>query len=152
MSQDLSEMLQSFLGTKEGQEQLKSVAEMFGSDDSGGGPDLSQLDLSKLNDMLGGEDSEKEHEEKHNEESTAQSDIGGFDINMLSQIQGMMGKMKNDDKNTDLIKALKPHLKPERRKKADDAMKIMRLISMIPLLKESGLFGEEGGLLDSLFK
>ena len=37
--------------------------------------------------------------------------------------------------------ALKPHLSEERSKKVDDAVKIMQLIKLLPLIKESGLFG-----------
>lgn len=151
MSQDLSQMLQSFLGSEDGQEKLKSVADMLGGN-SENGPDLSNIDLSQLSNMFGGGSSENQDDTDNEEqqESSSQPDFGGLDLNMLLKVQNMMGKMKTDDKNTNLILALKPHLKPERQKKADDALKIMRLISILPLLKESGLFGQDGGLLSNL--
>ena len=133
MSEDLSQMLQNFLGTKEGQQQLQSVAEMLGSGEGG-------FDLSQLSELLGGGESPKKEEQK-----PAAMDFGGLDMNMIMKLQQMMGKFNSHDKNTDLIMALKPHLKPERQSKADDAIKIMRLISLLPLLKDSGLFGKLGG-------
>ena len=134
MSEDLSQMLQNFLGTKEGQQQLQSVAEMLGSGEGG-------FDLSQLSGLLGGGESPKKEEQK----PTAM-DFGGLDMNMIMKLQQMMGQFNSHDKNTDLIMALKPHLKPERQSKADDAIKIMRLISLLPLLKDSGLFGKLGGV------
>ena len=132
MSEDLSQMLQNFLGTKEGQ-QLQSVAQMLGSGEGG-------FDLSQLSGLLGGGESPKKEEQK-----SSPVDLGGLDINMIMKLQQVMGQLNGHDKNTDLIMALKPHLKPERQSKADDAIKIMRLISLLPLLKDSGLFGKLGG-------
>ena len=40
------------------------------------------------------------------------------------------------NKNTDLILALKPHLSPENRNKADTAVKILKLFDILPLLKD----------------
>lgn len=49
--------------------------------------------------------------------------------------------MKKDDKNTALVRAIKPHLKPERQHRADEALRLMQLVSMLPALKESGILG-----------
>ena len=99
------------------------------------------FDLSQLSGLLGGGESPKKEEQK----PTAM-DFGGLDMNMIMKLQQMMGKFNSHDKNTDLIMALKPHLKPERQSKADDAIKIMRLRSpFLPLLTDSGLFGKLGG-------
>ena len=57
MSEDLSQMLQNFLGTKEGQQQLQSVAEILGSGEGG-------FDLSQLSGLLGGGESPKKEEQK----------------------------------------------------------------------------------------
>ena len=51
----------------------------------------------------------------------------------------VMGKLSTDDERTALLKALKPLLSESRRKKADEAIKILRLVSLLPLLRESGL-------------
>ena len=55
--------------------------------------------------------------------------------------------MAGNRANVDLLLALKPRLKEHRAKKIDDAIRVMQLIQFLPLLKESGLFGDlEGGL------
>lgn len=70
----------------------------------------------------------------------------GLDINMLLKAKDMMGQFSKDDKNTLLLKALRPHLSDKRKPKVDDALKILRLIELLPLLKQSGLLGGLGNL------
>lgn len=77
------------------------------------------------------------------EESKGKSSIDmPFDPSLLGSI-GQMGRLMNgDDENTALIKALKPMLSEDRRRKADEALKILRLIKLLPLLKSSGLLND----------
>lgn len=49
-------------------------------------------------------------------------------------------KTKGNDSRTRLLLALKDNLSPPRREKVDTAVKILRLIDMLPFLKESGIF------------
>ena len=46
--------------------------------------------------------------------------------------------------------ALKPRLSEARSKKVDDAIRVMQIIQFLPLLKETGLFGQMDGVLGSL--
>ena len=131
--EDLTQALQDILGSKEGQEKLKNVADMLGAGEGKG------LDLSSLGSLFGGK-----KEEPVQEQDSEEDPFGGLDINMLLQVKNMMSTMNRNDKNVDLIRALKPHLRPERQAKADEAMKIMKLISLLPTLKESGLLGKIG--------
>ena len=66
----------------------------------------------------------------------------GIDIGMLMKLQGIFSKMSCDDHNIGLLRALKPHLREP--KKVDDAIHILQLMSILPALGESGIFG--GGL------
>ena len=61
------------------------------------------------------------------------------DINTLLKIQQIFSKMNCDDKNICLIRALRPYLKDP--KKADDAINILRLLSVLPALRDCGIFG-----------
>lgn len=63
----------------------------------------------------------------------------GFDINMLMKLQNIFSKMSCDDNNINLLRALRPHLREP--KKVDDAINILRLMSVLPALSESGIFG-----------
>ncbi len=58
---------------------------------------------------------------------------------MLSTIQRLSSRLNGDDERTQLIKAIKPMLSEPRREKADEVIKILRLLSLLPLLRESGL-------------
>lgn len=63
----------------------------------------------------------------------------GFDINMLMKMQKIFSAMNKENSGIDLLRALRPHLhSPE---KADEAINILRLLSVLPALGESGIFG-----------
>ena len=58
-------------------------------------------------------------------------------FNMIMKAKSIFDKMNNTpNKNVDLIMALKPHLRPETQNKADQAMKIIKLFEVLPLLRE----------------
>ena len=68
---------------------------------------------------------------------------------MMGNIMRVMSAMKsqnNDDKNARLLLALKPHLQEERQRKVDKAISILKIVNIMPVLKESGilnLLGEQ---------
>jgi len=68
-----------------------------------------------------------------------------IDMNSLLQIQKAMSLFAQGNKNVDLLRSLRPLLSEKRQKKIDDAIRIMQLIQMLPMLKESGLFGSFPG-------
>lgn len=63
------------------------------------------------------------------------------DANTLQKIMGVMGKLKaaGNDQRFALLNALRPHLSEARQDKLDAAIKILRLIDILPYLKDSGL-------------
>ena len=66
---------------------------------------------------------------------------GGLDVGALAKLAQMMGSLNQRDENVELLLALKPHFGEKRRKKVDDAIRIMQLVKMLPMLKEAGIFG-----------
>ncbi len=72
--------------------------------------------------------------------------LPAIDMNTMLQIQKAMQLFTQGNKNVDLLRSLRPLLSEKRQKKVDDAVRIMQLIQMLPMLKESGLFGL-GGML-----
>lgn len=63
--------------------------------------------------------------------------LDSLDFNMIMKAKAIFDKMNNKpNKNVDLIMALKPHLRPETQNKADQAMKIIKLFEVLPLLRE----------------
>lgn len=79
-------------------------------------------------------------------EQGSDSGMPNIDINMIMKLQQAFSSMNTSDKNSQLLLALKPHFSEKRSKKVDQAITMMRLFSMLPMLKESGILGSLGSL------
>lgn len=69
----------------------------------------------------------------------------GLNPDMLIKLMSLFGSMNQQDDNERFLLALKPLLGEEKRRKVDTAVKMMKLFALLPLLKESGLFGGLSG-------
>lgn len=76
-------------------------------------------------------------QEKKEQPNTVNDEL--FNPAMISRISKISNAVSGDDERTALLKALKPLLSSERQQKADEAIKIMRMLRLLPLLKDSGL-------------
>ena len=137
---DLSEQLSSILQNPQAQDSIRQLMGMLGQPAQNAqsppcaaantppAPPQNQppLDLSAL---LG----------KLSQPPSPSPEQPAFDINTLLKIQQIFSKMNCDDKNICLIRALRPYLKDP--KKADDAINILRLLSVLPALRNCGIFG-----------
>lgn len=54
----------------------------------------------------------------------------------VMRIMPLLSDIKQDDDTTRLLKALRPFLCEERRKKLDEAEKILQLIKILPVIKQ----------------
>ena len=98
---------------------------------SGGGIDTNALS-TMLSGLMGG---------NGNSSRDGSADfLKNIDINMLMKVQQLMSENK-DDKNSDLLRAIKPHLSEERQSKVENAISMMRMTKLLPIIMESGLFG-----------
>lgn len=70
-----------------------------------------------------------------------QNSAPNFDMAKIMQLGQVMQNANKNDKNIDLLLALRPLLKEENQVKIDRLIKIFRLFAMYPALKESGLLG-----------
>ena len=68
--------------------------------------------------------------------------FGDLDPNMLITLMGLFESMKKTDDNERLLLALKPLLREENRAKIDSAVRFMKLFSLLPVLKDSGMLGK----------
>lgn len=66
---------------------------------------------------------------------------GGDDIGKIMSLLSAL-KSRDEDSRVQLISALRPHLSTERQARADSAVKLLKLLDMLPLIKESGLLKE----------
>lgn len=86
---------------------------------------------------------ENQKEEKKPPEFDFASFLGNSDIDIeqISKIMSIMSRLKSDkdDNRAKLLLALKPHLSTPRREKVDTAIKLLKLIDLLPVLKDSGV-------------
>lgn len=61
---------------------------------------------------------------------------------MMAKLTSIMGAMNRPDSRTRLIEALKPLLSEKRRRRADEAMQIIKLLDILPTLTQ--LMGGDG--------
>lgn len=66
--------------------------------------------------------------------------LGGLpDLSVLTSIAPVLQAVNKPDDRVQFINAMKPLLSQGRRQKADEAINLLRLISVIPLLREGGI-------------
>jgi len=102
----------------------------------------SMKQLSELAQILMSETSEDENSknDKCNDDGDiTESPSMGFDFASLMKLQGLFGAFNQNDKNTDLLLALKPHLSDEKAAKTDKAVKLLKVLALWSVIKESGL-------------
>lgn len=118
MEKDLSSMLSGILNNPAEMEKLKNMA----------------------NSLLGGEgDSAPFSPSPQNNGSF----LGDVSPDEIAGVMKIMGALKNNasDQRVGLLVSLRPHLSEKRQKRVDDAIKILRLVSLLPLLKDMNIFG-----------
>lgn len=115
MDADISSMLSGILNNPNEMEKLKNMASVLlgGQEDSGPSP------------------------------SQNTNLFGDISPNEVAGIMKLVGALKNNvnDQRVNLLISLRPHLSEKRQKRVDDAVKILKLISLMPLLKDMNIFG-----------
>ena len=106
---DLTEQLSSILSDPEGMERIRSMAANLLSKNTEPPPLPTSTDTGDLPD--------------------------------LSKLMGIANTLKNqgDDDRIRLLYALKPHLSSEKQSRVDKAVKMLKLLSLAPLLKNMGI-------------
>ena len=117
--EDMASKISELLSDPKGMEKIKSMAEALFSDES---------TLPSVN----------------SDESPKEDGFGAFslpdglDITKLMAIFSALNSGEKD-RRTDLLTALKPYLSKERGQKVDKAVKLLKIVSLLPVLKEQGL-------------
>ncbi len=159
--EDLSQQINNILSDPNSMQQIQSVISSLGLGDTGQqkqqapaqqpatGSAGSTPDLSALAGTLGN------HQAASSQQSQSQNalaSLGGLGSNtqmlgMLTKLAPLLSQVNQEDDSTRLLYALRPLLGAERQKKVDEALKILQMMRLLPLLKESGVFS---GLLSGL--
>lgn len=119
---DMMGKIGELLSDEESMRQLSELAQMF---INGGNTENEDVIEGKLS--------------EENDNSANNTDSDGIDIGMIMKIAEIAGMMNQSDKNSELLLALKPHLKAEKQNKVDKAIKLMKLISVFKIVNENGM-------------
>lgn len=133
---DLSSAIQGILGSEEGMSKLRDMAKALGLDGTAaptpepapapsGGTGLESLQA-----LLG---------TAGNHTAPAAPSLPNIDIHTIAKLQQAYAAFTASDKNTDLLRAIKPHLSEKRQKRVEEAVQLMGLLRLLPMLKESGI-------------
>lgn len=139
---DITSRIQSILNDEESMKQLNELADMLSSGmqsdgasaDNGG--QTGMPDLSALFGSIGGGQS------SDGSPSSSSSDgglFGDMDIGTIMNIMSAVSSADTDSREASLILALKPYLSEKRRKKADKAVKMLKLLAIYTALREQGV-------------
>lgn len=107
--------ISDILSDKESMQQIAELAKMFKS--------------GELND---------ESPESDVKENCTTED-GMPDMEQIMNLVSLADSFNRQDKNTELLLALRPHLSEERQHKLDRALKMLKLVTVYNTAKESGL-------------
>lgn len=101
--------------------------------------ELAQMFMSETTDNKSNSSENSENGEQKNDSENSGGLFSGIDFNSIMKIQEIMGAVSGKDKNSELLLALKPHLSPEKQKKADKAIKLIKLLTIWNFIKDSGI-------------
>ena len=116
--EDITEKLTQLLNDPAGMAQIRSMAEGL----LGGAPASQTPPPAPLGELGGLMDG-----------------IDPTQIASLMKVARALGGIKEDDR-TRLLVALRPHLSAKRQARLDQAVKLLKLASVLPMIGESGLF------------
>lgn len=145
---DLASMITQFLSSEDGMNQLRSVSAALGLPDIGAAaPQAGQNSFvpPPVNNNGGAPAGGGIPFFSSQGSSSSQAGAPSLDLNTIMLMQRAISALNQDDQNTELLRALKPHFSEERAKKVDDAIRILQLIRLLPLVKDLGLFNRLKG-------
>ena len=126
---NIGDLLGSVLSDPNAMEKLRDTAKQFGID----------ADALIANSGQSGSDTSEIVSSRSEPSSNQDMGINTDMMAAVTKIAPILSRLKEEDDMTRLIHALKPYLSGERRKKADEADKIMAVMRIIPMLKDTKL-------------
>ena len=115
---DIASKLSELLNSPEGIEQMKSLASTFLNNNQANAPLPEEPDFGQAEDTP--------------------FNMPDIDIGTIMKLSQLFNNNAEDDRSK-LLLSLKPHLSKERRERVDQAVKILKLIALWPVISESGI-------------
>ncbi len=106
------------------------------------------MDNNNIEDLLralvGDDEDDKDHqdndEQSRENKNEEQGLFSGLDPEMLIKLMGLLETLNQPDDTERFLLALKPLLRQENRPKIDSALRLIKLFTILPMLRETGLF------------
>ena len=100
--------------------------------------------MSKLKNFTSASESSKQNKNPEKEEQEENNEFD-FDfpsdiVSTIMKLAPILSSMQKEDKNTKFLKALNPLISEKRQEKLDSCEKILKLIKVLPFLRNQGLF------------
>ena len=67
------------------------------------------------------------------------------DLSGIGRLLPLLGGVEKDNPDTQLLYALRPYLRGHRAQRLDEAMRLLKLTRLLPLLQEQGILKGMGG-------
>jgi hypothetical protein len=134
---DMVSKLQSILNDEESMRQVMELAQMFSAGEANSGSEGDGAPAQGYEENGGAYESGTPL-------SGGGSPLGGIDIAAMLRL---LNSVNGDDKNRNLLIALRPHLKEEKREKLDRAIKLLKLYDIFITMRENGILGDLENLL-----
>ena len=104
-------------------------------------------ELKGLGEQLGLNNTSFSPQQEKPKENNSLFPVSGFSpdmLSMFSKIAPLMSDVSKEEDTQRLLNALRPFLSDERKKKLDEANKLLKIMRLLPMVKELGV-------LDSFF-
>lgn len=88
------------------------------------------------------EDDDSENDSENDNAEQSDGLFSGLDPEMLLKMFALFETLNQPDDNERFLLALKPLLREENRAKVDSAIRLMKLFALLPIIKDSGIFGK----------
>lgn len=125
-------------------EMIQNFSKMFSNVNSGDSGNSESTKSSTKTENFTNSDSSNNTNNVNNTNSNTTSNDSGFDfsnidINMLSKMSSIMGKMNNtkDDPRKNLLNSLRPYLRDNKRGKLDNYMNLLNVTQIAELMKNT---------------
>lgn len=104
------------------------------------------MDIEEILHLLTDDDNDSgdnggERAESNKGASEGQGLFSGLDPEMLMKMLSLFETLNQPNDSERFLLALKPLLREENRPKIDSAIRLLKLFSLLPMLRDSGLFG-----------
>ncbi len=134
--EDISDAINSLLKNPDIMQQVQALSGMIGNEQNTNNKTSNTADLVSL---LSGFIDKQNEENPEPQDSAEAPGVNPELIGTISKLAPILSSVKQEDKNTYLLNSLRPFLSDARKKKLDESIKILQLIKIIPLLKDTGI-------------